>query len=286
MILNDLIRISGESKRLGMLDGYNKNYLREYLQVFILNFIYSNSKFGDNLIFTGGTCLKHAYDLPRLSEDLDFDVIGELTMSDLSDGLTKYFNVTHLWKEVTVSVKQLDRQILLKFPCLRETGLAGMNDSDLLYVKIDLNRDIAKGYGAVVTIKSGYGMNYALVHYDLPSLFAGKISAVLTRRRMWGEENLKTVKGRDYFDLLWFLEKKVKPNMVRLNNVLGKKLTINKLVELLDQKVDELMTKYPLDLKRDLSPFLQNANLIDKYITNYKESYDAAKQYLTSRSKQ
>ncbi|KKP46385.1 MAG: hypothetical protein UR39_C0011G0037 [Candidatus Woesebacteria bacterium GW2011_GWA1_33_30] len=274
MILNDLIRVSGESKRLGMSDGYIKNYLREYLQVFILNFIYSSSKFGDNLIFTGGTCLKHVYDLPRLSEDLDFDVIGKLTTKELADGLTKFFNITHMWKEVTVSVKQLDRQILLKFPCLRATELAGMNDSDLLYVKMDLNRDIAKGYNAVVTVKSGYGMNYALVHYDLPSLFAGKISAVLTRRRL-----------SDYFDLLWFLENKVKPNMIRLNNVLGKKITINKLVELLDQKVDELMTKYPLDLKRDLGPFLQNPNLIDRYITNYKESYDVAKQYLTLRSK-
>jgi hypothetical protein len=155
-----------------------------------------------------------------------------------------------------------------------------MSDSDLLFVKIDLNRDIAKGYEAVVTVQSSHGMTYALVHYDLPSLFAGKISAVLTRKRLWGQENLKTVKGRDYFDLLWFLGKKIKPNMVRLQNILDMKITNKELVEMLDKKVDELSKKYSSDLKRDLSPFLQNPNIINKYINNYKASYDSEKLYL------
>jgi len=280
MILTELVRMVGESRRLGMTDGYIKNRLREYLQIFVLNYIYGNSSFGDNLIFTGGTCLRHVYDLPRLSEDLDFDVLKKISIKEFAAELSNYFNVTHLWKDVTLSLKQKDRQILLKFPCLRIAGLAGMSDSDLLYVKIDFNCDVAKGYNATVTVRSGYGMSYALIHYDLPSLLSGKISAILTRKRLWGEENLKTIKGRDYFDLLWFLDKKIKPNMTRLNNILGLKLTNKKLMKLLDQKVNELAAKYPLDLKRDLSPFLQNANLIDKYIENYKDSYDMAKQYL------
>lgn len=280
MILTELMRMAGESKRLGMTDSYIRNRLREYLQVFVLNYIYGSSSYGDGLIYTGGTCLRHVYDLPRLSEDLDFDVLKKIPIEEFATELLNYFNVTHLWKDVTLSVKQKDRQILLKFPCLRAAGLAGMSDSDLLYVKIDFNRDVAKGYNTMVTVKSGYGMSYALIHYDLPSLLSGKISAILTRKRLWGEENLKTIKGRDYFDLLWFLDKKIIPNMARLNNILGLKLTNKKLIKLLDEKVNELVTRYPLDLKRDLSPFLQNANLIDKYIENYKDSYNTAKQYL------
>ena len=276
------MQLTDKSRRLGMSDGYIKNHLREYLQIFILNYIYANSKLCDDVIFTGGTCLRHLYDLPRLSDDLDFDVIGKLSTKEFAEGLLNYFNVTHLWKEVTVSVKQMDRQVLVKFPCLRAVGLAGMNDSDLLYVKIDFNRDVAKGYNCVVTVKSGYGMSYAIKHYDLPSLFAGKISAVLTRRRLWGEENVKTIKGRDYFDLLWFLQQKIKPNMKRLSDILKKKITEEELIKLLDQKVDELVTKYPSDLKRDLGPFLQNPNLIKKYIDKYKDSYDDAKQYLSN----
>ena len=48
----------------------------------------------------------------------------------------------------------------------------------------------------------------ALCHYDLPSLFAGKLHAILARR--W-------TKGRDWFDLVWYLtEKRGKDPNVRL----------------------------------------------------------------------
>ena len=50
---------------------FKKNLVKEYLQIPILSFFYSNKKYQD-LIFYGGSCLKHCFDLPRLSEDLDF----------------------------------------------------------------------------------------------------------------------------------------------------------------------------------------------------------------------
>ena len=48
-------------------------------------------------------------------------------------------------------------------------------------------------------------------HFDLPSLFAGKLHAVLCR---------KYTKGRDFYDLLWYLGKKIEPNYLLLNNAL------------------------------------------------------------------
>ena len=50
---------------------YKRNLLKEYLQVLILDFIYSSPKYG-GLIFYGGTCLAHCFGLRRLSEDIDF----------------------------------------------------------------------------------------------------------------------------------------------------------------------------------------------------------------------
>jgi predicted nucleotidyltransferase component of viral defense system len=47
--------------------------------------------------------------------------------------------------------------------------------------------------------------------FDLPSLFATKLHALFFRRY---------VKGRDYYDLLWFLGKNVKPNLPLLNNAI------------------------------------------------------------------
>ena len=51
---------------------YLRNLLKEELQVFVLYFIYTGKH--KDLIFTGGTCLRKFYNLPRLSEDLDFDI--------------------------------------------------------------------------------------------------------------------------------------------------------------------------------------------------------------------
>lgn len=50
-------------------------------------------------------------------------------------------------------------------------------------------------------------------HYDLPSLLAGKLHAILAQR--W-------VKGRDWFDLVWYLteQKGLEPNLELLENAL------------------------------------------------------------------
>ena len=50
---------------------YRRTVLKEYIQILVLDFIYSNDKY-KSLVFYGGTCLAHCYGLPRLSEDLDF----------------------------------------------------------------------------------------------------------------------------------------------------------------------------------------------------------------------
>ena len=47
------------------------NFIKEELQYAVLDFIYNNKKYS-NLIMYGGTLLRIAYDLHRMSEDLDF----------------------------------------------------------------------------------------------------------------------------------------------------------------------------------------------------------------------
>ncbi|MBK7599829.1 MAG: nucleotidyl transferase AbiEii/AbiGii toxin family protein [Acidobacteria bacterium] len=52
-----------------------------------------------------------------------------------------------------------------------------------------------------------------LQHYDLPSLMAGKLHAILAR---------KYAKGRDWYDLVWYLSQRspVEPNVELLQNAL------------------------------------------------------------------
>ena len=201
---------------------YIRSLLKEYLQVYVLYFVYTSKNYSKNLVFTGGTCLRHFYNLERLSDDVDFDYLREFESKKLLDDLKDFFIKRQKYKEVQISLKQRGKQILLKFPVLCQLGLSQADQNNLLYVKVDLSKNPSKHYSIITTSKSKYGFNFAARHYDLPDLMAGKIHAILERKHLKGKEERVSVKGRDYFDLLWFVKKSVKPNIKRLSALLGK----------------------------------------------------------------
>lgn len=170
MILEELKKIIGDQQRAGRSDSYIRNALKEYLQVYVLYFIYTTPQYRQNLIFTGGTCLRHFFDLQRLSEDLDFDCVTKCDAAALADDLKAFFSKKYKYDDVLTTVKQAGRQILLKFPVMKRLGMATGTDSDLVYVKIDLSPLASSHYATQTSTKSSYGMNYAAKHYDLPSL--------------------------------------------------------------------------------------------------------------------
>ena len=71
MIVESLKKIIAQNGRLKRND-YLLNLLKEELQAHILNFIYTTKDYQE-LIFTGGTCLRKVYGLDRLSVDIDQD---------------------------------------------------------------------------------------------------------------------------------------------------------------------------------------------------------------------
>jgi len=92
-----------------------------------------------------------------------------------------------------------------------------------------------------------------LQHYDLPSMFAAKLAAVLT----W-----PYTKGRDVYDIFWFRSKwkEMSPNYRLLNNAIGQKqdeftrLNEDNWLEIIHKKIQSLKWK---DVKNDVSPFLE-----------------------------
>jgi predicted nucleotidyltransferase component of viral defense system len=272
MIYKELEKIVIGNKRAGQSELYIRNLLKEYLQIYILNYIYTNKKYSKNLIFTRGTCLRHFFDLPRLSEDLDFDFSTELDSEELFENIQRYFKTKYLYTEITGSIKQQGKQLLFKFPVLRELDLANSNESNLLYLKIDLQKNPSDIYDTQISSKSIEGFNFVALHYDLSTLMAGKIYAVLTRERL---------KGRDYYDLLWYLKQKVSPNMKRLSDILGEEITVKELTERLDEKVKELDKKYRNDFESDLLPLISNKEIVPVYVDNYIEEYERSVKYLT-----
>lgn len=282
MIIEELKNIVFKAKQSNLSSLYIKSLLKEYLQVYVLNFIYLNSIYGKQFIFTGGTCLRHCYDLARLSEDLDFDIEKEINVEKFKADLEKYFKIEYLYKDAITSILQRGKQVLLKFPVLYELNLANQSESNFLYVKIDLSIIESKNYEVITTLKNLYHFNYIVSHYDLPSLMASKIVTVLTRNRLIGKENLEIIKGRDYFDLLWFLEKRINPNLDRVNDLLKKNYSISEILKLIDKKVEKAVTSQRQYFKQDLNAFINNPQILDKYIESYKQNYEINKQYLIS----
>ena len=81
---------------------------------------------------------------------------------------------------------------------------------------------------------------YQVTLYDLESLFAGKLHAVLCRG--WKGR----VKGRDFYDLVWYIGRKIAPNLVHLDARMrqsghwdGEPLTPNILRRLLKERIEE-----------------------------------------------
>lgn len=286
MIYRELEKILFEEKAKGSLNSYILNSLKEYLQVYVLFYIYTNSRYNKNLIFTGGTCLRHFYNLPRLSEDLDLDFQESFDSRMLLDDLEEYFKKRYKFNEIKLALKQRGNQIVLKFPVLHRLGLAKESESNLLYVKLDLSKNPSKYFDLQTTSKSIYGFNFAAKHYDLASLMSGKIHAILIRKRFKGSDNTEVVRGRDYFDLLWFLKNSVKPNLKRLSEMLKIKVNIDFIEKQLDLKVKELITKHRSYFKSDLIPLISNPDFVKIYVDNYYEEYLRSKKQLSENNTQ
>jgi hypothetical protein len=273
MIEKELEKVANVEKAKGYLDSYIRNKLKELLQVYVLNYIYTDLQYNRNLIFTGGTCLKIFYDLPRLSENLDFDYFREIDTTELIDDLEAYFKKQFQYRKITLSLKQRGSQIILKFPVLHNLGLAKADESDILYVKLDFANNPSRFYDLLITSKSIYGFNFVARHYDLPSLMSGKLHAILLRERLTGTDNSEIVKGRDYFDFLWFLKKSIKPNIKRLSEMLGKEIDVPILENQLDLKVKDAVLRHKSDFKSDLLPLIGNTAFLNEHINNYYEEY-------------
>jgi len=274
VILNYSKEIANKERKKSSNLLYIRSAIKEYLQILVLQYIYTTNDFKTNFIFTGGTCLRHFYGIDRLSEDLDFDYLEFINSEEIANRIEQYFISSLKYPSLKISIKQQGKQILLKFPLLRELRIAGKSESELLYIKIDLTPLIGSSYRTEKTSKSAFGYNFVTLHYDLPSLFAGKVSAILTRNLLTGRENKQTIKGRDFYDLLWYLKNDVRINIPFLREKMSDStLNIKELIKLIDDKVNETCTKYKNNFKNDLIPFISNTSFITDYVDNYLEEY-------------
>ena len=167
-----------------------------------------------------------------------------------------------------VEVKAQKFRIYLKLPILKELNLSGAGETDFLFLKIEIFQKFNFCASYQIEVKPIFKLNKSLLikTFDLPTLMSTKIRAVLNRKWEKTDKNGKTiltVKGRDYFDLMWYLEKGIKPNMncLERGNITDLKIELEKVVKKADSR----------SIRLDLENFVADSEFIKDLSKNIKD---------------
>lgn len=188
--------------------------VREYLQARTLECLQENGAFV-NWAFVGGTALRFLYSMPRFSEDLDFSIAEPGREDNFTELMVKTKNAFILENyDVTVKAKtsKTVKAAFIKFPgLLYELGLSAY-EPETISIKVDIDTNPPAGANLETSIVRRHVL-LNIQHYDKSSLLAGKLHALSTR---------KYTKGRDVYDLMWYLSDRTwpEPNIILLNNAL------------------------------------------------------------------
>ena len=236
-----------------------QNLLREYLQAEILYILQRSGAFL-NLVFLGGTALRFLFQLPRYSIDLDFSLENDQNYNFLK--LTKKIenSLNKAGYRFTTSVKEekIVQYMIIRFEdVLQESGLSTQPNQKLsIKLEIDTNPPAGATMDSSIIRKHFF---LHLWHHQIYTLFSGKIHALLTR---------KWTKGRDIYDIVWYLTltNPPEPNIIHLNNALKQTkwdkgfLTLDNWKKYVVKRLSQLKWENVIDDARD---FLENPEDVD-----------------------
>ncbi|MCF7799778.1 nucleotidyl transferase AbiEii/AbiGii toxin family protein [Candidatus Babeliales bacterium] len=170
--------------------------------------------------FQGGSCLRIVHGLNRFSEDLDFILfepnqifIWEPFLSSLQLEFKSYnleFSV--------IDKSKADKTIKMAF--LKENSFGkvfvfdyprGLSDKQTIKIKFEVDTNPPSGSKFEKKFIN-FPYAFSIATQDMPSLFASKCHALLCR---------PYVKGRDWFDFVWYISKKIIPNFILLSNAVN-----------------------------------------------------------------
>jgi hypothetical protein len=189
---------------------------REYLQARILG---SLQRAGGMipLAFQGGTALRFLYDLPRFSEDLDFALVdgraAGFQLKPFLVAIERELKLDDLAAEVTFNEKTVVQKASFRFRGLAHSLGLSPHWNQTLTIRFEVDSRPPAGAEIATTIVRRHELLH-LQHHDKSSLLAGKLHAILNR---------PYAKGRDYYDLIWYLGDRrwPEPNLTLLNNALA-----------------------------------------------------------------
>jgi predicted nucleotidyltransferase component of viral defense system len=257
-----------------------RDALKEIVQEITLAAL-DRAHFFTHAAFYGGTALRIFHGLERFSEDLDFSLAEPdpsfnpgVYLDAIRDELGSYgFEMTAEQKEKSQSTAIQSAFIkggtlihLIKIGSITPP-VSGAPQSEQLKIKIELDTDPPPG--------ASYEVKYRLAPtphsvrlYDPPSLFAGKLHALLCRN--WKSR----AKGRDFYDYLWYLSNDIPVNTVhfeaRMRQGGGWKktqaITKNDALRLLQERFSSVDFE---QIKADITPFIRDTRPLDLWNADF-----------------
>lgn len=252
-----------------------RNALKEIVQEIALHGM-SKSGFFQEGAFYGGTALRIFYGLHRFSEDMDFSLVHPNPSFALSDylpaveeelsavGLKMRVEQKNKTKVTDIQSAFIKGGTLIQIISIQQTDevlIPGIHKQEQLKIKLEVDTNPPPG--------AGFELRYALRPvpyvvrlYDKPSLFAGKIHAVLCRN--WA----RRIKGRDLYDYAWYLSQDTPVNLFHLQKRLeqsdrwdsSKQLALQDTKDMLKERFSQLDFEAA---KKDVIPFLSDASELD-----------------------
>lgn len=247
--------------------------LKEALQGYVLEFVYNHPTYR-TFLFTGGTCLRLLYGLPRMSEDLDFDVEGTIDAQAFANDVQAYIQRSLHYNNMQTKVTGNGMSVFFKFPILKQMGLVhDSSDSPMLFLRCDLAPERIGLYGDQRTPISTARTMFFVRAYDLSTLFGNKLAAFIGRAYQKGAMQTVPFKGRDVFDLVWFLQEsqrqnwRLTPNWPRVLAVLEAETS----GDVLRDAAAKAALLQPAEVTADLRPFIEDPHMLEAFTANLRE---------------
>ncbi len=229
------------------------NQVREYLQARILGALQKSGAM-TQLAFHGGTALRFLYRIPRYSEDLDFTLEMDQGRYDFMSHLSaieSMLNAEGYEVALKVNDQKTVQSAFIKLPGLLFELNLSPHQTENMTIKLDVDTNPPDGATLETTVVRRHTTLH-LQHHDRSSLLAKKLTAILQRVYL---------KGRDVFDLVWYLSDPEwpQPNLVMLNNALvqtgweGEGLTDGNWSGVIGDRLEQVSWD---DIVSDVRPFL------------------------------
>lgn len=256
------------------------NALKEILQEITLCGL-SRGGFFRKAAFYGGTALRMFYGLDRFSEDLVFSLMEKDETFDLSQWIAAIEKEAAAYGlNLSVETKKKAKDTAKKSAFLKgntrehlllfydDRGISGsVPGNEAIKIKFEIDTQPSAG----ASFEKKYRLlpaPYDVNMYDEPSLFAGKLHAVIYRD--WKSR----VKRRDLYDYVFYMSKGAHVNLPHLRARLIDSgfITENDTCELEDVKrmlMDKFQTIDYKQAKEDVIPFIKDSSKMDLWSANF-----------------